>query len=382
MPNCPLSAKHCGGCPLLATPYTRQLQDKQAKVESLLGKFGTVLPIIGQVDPWHYRNKAVASFANGARNKLVCGTYMAGSHRVLPAVNCLLQAEVLNKTITAANAAANACHYTAFDEDRGTGLVRHILVRSAHATGQVMAVLVTGQAVLPGARNFAVALRKNAPWVTTVVQNYNPRQTSTVLGVAEKLIYGPGRILDTLCGLQFAISPRSFYQVNSVQTELLYKKALQFACLTGSETVLDAYCGIGTIGLCAAAQAGEVIGVERNPDAVRDAIANARRNKISNASFQCADATEWMRTAAAQGQRPDVAFLDPPREGSTPEFITALTRLKPDRIVYISCNPETLARDLTIFTQKSYRPKKIQPVDMFPHTDHVESVVLMSRVDK
>ena len=226
------------------------------------------------------------------------------------------------------------------------------------------------------------ALREKAPWVTSVVQNCNPRRTSAVLGSDVRTLYGPGKITDTLCGLQFAISPRSFYQVNPEQTEVLYAKAIEFAALTGEETVIDAYCGIGTIGLCAAGRAKQVIGVERNPDAVRNACANAAANKINNARFICADATDWMRAAAQPNSglpHPDVVFLDPPREGSTPACIDAVAAMKPKRVVYVSCNPETLARDLTHLTRRGWKALKIQPVDMFPHTEHVETVVLLSK---
>ena len=218
--------------------------------------------------------------------------------------------------------------------------------------------------------------------MTSVVQNCNPRRTSAVLGSDVRTLYGPGKITDTLCGLQFAISPRSFYQVNPEQTEVLYAKAIEFAALTGKETVIDAYCGIGTIGLCAAGRAKQVIGVERNPDAVRNACANAAANKINNARFICADATDWMRAAAQPNSglpHPDVVFLDPPREGSTPACIDAVAAMKPNRVVYVSCNPETLARDLTHLTRRGWKALKIQPVDMFPHTEHVETVVLLSK---
>lgn len=200
-----------------------------------------------------------------------------------------------------------------------------------------------------------------------------------MLGSREKTLYGPGFVLDTLCGTQFAISSRSFYQVNRTQTEVLYKKALELAKLTGRETVIDAYCGIGTIGLCAAPLAKQVIGVERNPAAVKDAAANARRNKIANARFVCADATEWMAAAAGEGLHPDVVFLDPPRAGSTPECIAAVNKMKPRRIVYVSCDPETLARDVAAFTRLGWRAAKFCPVDLFPQTKHVEVIVCLSR---
>ena len=377
MPNtCVNYEKKCGGCPLLALPYREQLAKKQARLQELLGGFAPVKAVQGMAEPLHYRNKAIASFAT-QRGKLVCGLYAEGTHRVLPGADCLLQEEILNKTLAAVLDAARACRWTAYDEDRGTGLLRHTVLRSS-CGGKVLVTLVTPGPDLPGSKNFCTALRKKAPWVVSIVQNINPTRSSAVLGSREKTLYGPGFVLDTLCGTQFAISSRSFYQVNRTQTEVLYKKALELAKLTGRETVIDAYCGIGTIGLCAAPLAKQVIGVERNPAAVKDAAANARRNKIANARFVCADATEWMAAAAGEGLHPDVVFLDPPRAGSTPECIAAVNKMKPRRIVYVSCDPETLARDVAAFTRLGWRAAKFCPVDLFPQTKHVETVVLLS----
>ena len=377
MPNtCVNYEKKCGGCPLLALPYREQLAQKQARLQELLGGFAPVKAVQGMAEPLHYRNKAIASFAT-QRGKLVCGLYAEGTHRVLPGADCLLQEEILNKTLAAVLDAARACRWTAYDEDRGAGLLRHTVLRSS-CSGKVLVTLVTPGPDLPGSKNFCTALRKKAPWVVSIVQNINPTRSSAVLGSREKTLYGPGFVLDTLCGTQFAISSRSFYQVNRTQTEVLYKKALELAKLTGRETVIDAYCGIGTIGLCAAPLVKQVIGVERNPAAVKDAAANARRNKIANARFVCADATEWMAAAAGEGLHPDVVFLDPPRAGSTPECIAAVNKMKPRRVVYVSCDPETLARDVAAFTRLGWRAAKFCPVDLFPQTKHVETVVLLS----
>ena len=374
--TCVNFSKKCGGCPLLALPYPRQTAEKQQRLQKLLGGFAPVAPLRTMAEPWHYRNKAIASFAT-QQGKLVCGLYAEGTHKVLPSADCLLQNEVLNRTLAAVQDAARACRYTAFDEDKRTGLLRHVVLRCSRK-GQVLVTLVTPGPELPGSRNFCAALRKKAPWVVSIVQNINPTLSSAVLGSREKTLYGPGFVLDTLCGLQFAISSRSFYQVNPRQTEVLYRAALDAAKLTGKETVVDAYCGIGTIGLCAAPHAGQVIGVERNPAAVKDAAANARHNKLSNAKFVCADATEWMAAAADEGLHPDVVFLDPPRAGSTPECITAVAKMAPRRVVYVSCDPETLARDVAIFARHGYKAKGFTPVDLFPQTRHVETVVLLS----
>ena len=241
-----------------------------------------------------------------------------------------------------------------------------------------MVVLVTGSPIFPSKNNFVKALRKAHPEITTVVLNVNDRQTSMVLGDREKPIFGPGFIKDRLCGCMFRISPKSFYQVNPVQTEILYQTAIDYAGLTGKETVIDAYCGIGTIGLIAAKKAGKVIGVELNKDAVKDARINAKENKITNVAFYQGDAGRFMVEMAAKGEKADVVFMDPPRSGSTEEFMDAVAILNPDRVVYVSCNPETLARDLAYFKKKGYRAEKAWAVDQFPATSHVETVILMT----
>lgn len=382
--DCKLRVKNCGGCPLLGLDYAAQLKQKEEKVRALVGKYGPVHPIRGMEQPYHYRNKVISTFAPGWGGKLTSGIYAANSHKVLPVESCLLQDEVLDKTMQAVRAAANACRYQPYDEDKGTGLVRHCLLRRGVATGQVMVVLVTAQPVLPGAKNFVKALLAEAAQrgvtVTTVVQNVNSRKTSVVLGEAEKVLYGKGFILDTLCGKTYAISPRSFYQINHTQTEVLYGLAVEAAKLTGKEVVLDAYCGIGTIGLVAAKHgAGQVLGVELNPEAVKDAIQNGKENAMKNAWFTRGDAGEFLAQAAQEGEGWDVVFMDPPRAGASGEFLTALAACAPRRVVYISCDPETLARDLGVLQANHYKIEQIQPVDMFPHTQHIECVVKLTR---
>ena len=383
--NCKLRARNCGGCPMLGMDYAAQLKQKEEKVRALLGGYGPVNPIRGMEIPYHYRNKVISTFTTGWGGSLTSGIYAAGSHKVLPVESCLLQDEVLDTVMQAVRASAAFCRYQPYNEEKGTGLLRHCLLRRGVVTGQVMVVLVTAQPVLPGARNFVKALlteaeKRQVP-VTTVVQNYNPRRTSVVLGEQEKVLYGKGFILDTLCGRTYALSPRSFYQINHSQTEVLYGLAVEAAGLTGREVVLDAYCGIGTIGLTAAGHAKQVVGVERNRDAVQDAIGNARRNGVKNARFFAADATRWIAEAAAAGQKADVIFMDPPREGSTPQFIESVARMAPQRVVYVSCNPETMARDLALFAQKGYRAAGFTPVDMFPHSEHIEVVCALSKPD-
>ena len=372
--DCKLRTQNCGGCPMLSTEYAEQLKKKESAVRALLGKYGPVAPIRGMETPYHYRNKVISTFAPAPGGKLTSGIYAARTHKVLPVESCLLQDEVLDKVMLAVRAAANACRYQPFHEDKGTGLLRHCLLRRGVATGQVMVVLVTAQPVLPGAKNFVKALlaeaEKRGVPVTTVVQNYNPRRTSVVLGEDEKVLYGKGFILDTLCGKTYALSPRSFYQVNPIQTAVLYGLAV------------DAARGIGTIGLTASGRAKQVVGVELNRDAVRDAIGNAKHNGVKNARFFAADATAWIREAADAGQKADVVFMDPPREGSTPAFLESVARMAPKRVVYVSCNPETMARDLALLTAKGYRAEGFTPVDLFPQTAHCEVVGALTRSQK
>ena len=377
---CPLFKKGCGGCPLLALPYPGQLQKKQAHVQKLLGGFGPVRPILGMADPWHYRNKAVSTFAAGPGRSLRSGIYAQGTHKVVPVEACLLHHPALDEAIAAVRTAAAACRYEPFNEDTRTGLLRHVLVRHSRAAGEVLVCLVTAAPELPGSRAFVAKLRQLCPQVSTVVQNINPRHSSAVLGSAEKILYGRGCIQDSLCGVRFQVSASSFYQVNPVQTELLYNQVIAAAALTGAEILLDAYCGVGTIGLSCAGRARHVLGVEVNRSAVQCAVQNARLNGIRNARFVCADAGKAMLDLAASGQRPDVVILDPPRAGSTPEFLTALDALAPRRAVYVSCEPATQRRDLEFLVQRGWHVEHIQPVDLFPHTEHVETVCLLSKL--
>lgn len=377
--HCPLEKRGCGGCPMLSLPYEEQLKRKQAKLEELLGKFGPVAPILGMEHPWHYRNKVISSFAWGPGKNLVSGIYAQGTHRVVPVEQCLLHREVLDQAVAAVRQAAREFRYQPFDENRRTGLVRHVLCRHSLSTGEVLAVLVTASPVLPGARAFAARVKELCPAIVTLAQNVNPRPGSAVLGDREKILYGRGYIEDVLCGVKFRISPSSFYQINPAQTEVLYSTAISAAGLTGKERVLDAYCGVGTIGLSAAAHAGSVVGVELNRSAAACAVDNAKANNIRNARFRCGDAAAFLDGMAARGEQLDVVFLDPPRAGSTPVFLDALCRVSPARAVYISCNPETQRRDLEYLAERGWKVESIQGVDMFPHTEHIETVALLTR---
>ncbi len=375
---CPVTGK-CGGCQYVDMPYKAQLKRKQKQAEMLLKEYGKVKPIIGMEEPSHYRNKVHAVFAFQKGRGIVSGIYQEKSHRVVPVENCLLEDQKAGEIIRSVRELAKSFKLKAYDEDSGYGLLRHVLVRVGHITGEIMVVLVLGSPILPSKKNFVNELCKLHPEITTILINVNNKRTSMVLGEKEQVIYGKGYIEDELCGRRFKISAKSFYQVNSVQTEALYAKAAEYAQLTGKETVVDAYCGIGTIALAVAGQAGKVIGVELNKDAVRDAVTNAKINQIKNADFYQNDAGHFLTQMADAGEKVDVVFMDPPRSGSTEEFLDALIRICPKRIVYISCEPETLARDLKYLTRKSgYRVREITPVDMFPFTGHVETVCLLS----
>ena len=375
-------AKLCGGCQYQGVPYEEQLKKKQKLEESLLKRFGKVNPIIGMENPYHYRNKVHAVFGRDRKGNAIAGTYQANTHRLIAVEHCMIEEEKSQAIIRTIRDMLKAFKIKTYDEDTGYGLLRHVLVRRGFKTGEIMVVLVLGSPILPSSNNFVKALRKAHPEISTVVLNINDRRTSMVLGEREKTIYGKGFIRDELCGCMFRISPKSFYQVNPVQTEILYQKAVEFAGLTGKESVIDAYCGIGTISLIAAKQARQVIGVELNKDAVRDAKINAKENQITNVQFRLGDAGEFMEAMAARKETMDVLFMDPPRAGSDEKFLSSAVKMGPGKIVYISCNPETLARDLKYLTRKGYRVEEVQPVEMFPFTGHVETVVLLSKVQK
>ena len=378
--ECPYHKK-CGGCEYSGIPYEEQLQKKEKRVAKLLREFGKVEPIVGMSYPYYYRNKVHAVYAQKKNGEVICGTYEKDSHRVVDIESCLLENKGSTAIIRDIRGLLRSFKIKPYNEDTGYGLLRHVLVRHAHATGEVMVVLVLASPVMPSKNNFVKALRKMHPEITTVVLNINGRNTSMVLGEQEKVLYGKGYIVDELMGMRFRISAKSFYQVNPIQTKHLYQGALDMAGLTGKERVLDAYCGTGTIGMIASRDAKEVTGVELNRDAVRDAITNAKTNQVKNICFVCQDATEYICKAAEKKENFDVVLMDPPRAGSTKEFIDSVIALAPERVVYVSCNPQTLARDLKWF-RRGYKVEKMRPYDMFPLTDHVESVVLMQYCGK
>ena len=375
---CPVFKK-CGGCRYLDLSYEKQVKKKEEQLRALLKPFCRTESFIGMEQPLHYRHKVNATFGRDRKGNVISGTYKEGTHFLVSVDTCLLENEKADDIIRTIRRLLPSFKIKTYDEDTGYGLLRHVLIRVSHATGQIMVVLVLSSPILPSKNNFVKALRKEHPEISTVVVNVNDKKTSMVLGEKEQVVYGPGYIDDTLCGKTFKISPKSFYQVNPVQTEKLYGKALEYADLTGKETVLDAYCGTGTIGLIASDRAKKVIGVELNKDAVKDAIVNAKRNGVKNAQFYQKDAGEFMVQLAESGDRVDVVFMDPPRSGSSEQFLASLVRLSPEKVVYVSCNPETMVRDLKYLTARGYLVKKAVGVDMFPNTVEIEAVALLER---
>jgi len=387
-PHCSVS-RECGACQHVGEPYDGQLAAKDERVRALFAgsafAHADVRPILGMDDPFHYRNKVTSPFAPGKRGpnggrEILTGMYAAGTHKLVNTDGCLVENERAQQVVSTIRQLARKHHVEPYDENRHVGFLRHVVVRVGHESDEVLVTLVTNGAEFPSSKAFCRALVKRCPFITTIVQNVNTRQTNVILGEREQRLYGPGFILDTLCGLSFRISSRSFYQVNAVQTTVLYEKAIEFARLDGTSTVIDAYCGTGTIGLVAAKRgAAQVTGVDSVDSAIRDARENARHNGVGNARFVTADAGDFMRQMAAEGERADVVLMDPPRAGSTPEFLDALVHMAPDRVVYISCNPETQVRDLRYLAECGYVTQLVQPVDMFPHTDHIETVAAVVR---
>lgn len=378
-PLCPVSRK-CGGCTYIDLPYGEQLRLKESAFRKRMEAWCKPEPMIGMDEPAHYRCKVHAAFGEDRRHNVISGIYEAHSHRIVPTDGCYLENEKADEIIVSIRGLLPSFKLRPYNEDTGHGLLRHVLVRTGYATGQIMVVLVLASPILPSKNNFVKALRALHPEITTIVLNVNDRATSMVLGEREQVLYGKGYIEDRLCGKTFRISPRSFYQVNPSQAERLYTRAIEYAQLTGRETVLDAYCGTGTIGMIAADHAAQVIGVELNADAVRDARTGAKANNIRNITFYQNDAGKFMMDMARKSPEGlDVLLMDPPRSGSSKQFLDAAALAQPRRIVYISCNPETLVRDLKLLTHRGYLVRRSVAVDMFPFTDATESVTLLER---
>ena len=372
--------KKCSGCQLQNLEYDEQLRYKQKQANTLLSKYGRIEKIVPMKNPLHYRNKVQKMFYYDFRTRqLQSGIYQSTTHKVVSVPHCFIEDEAAQDIVHSITKLCKSFKIKAFDERSGKGLMRHALVRTGFQSGEIMVVLVTSSPNFPSKANFVRALLEEQPEITTVIHNTNRYGMNLTLGDRSEILYGSGYITDSLCGCTFRISPASFYQVNPVQTENLYNTAVGFANFTGGENVLDAYCGTGTIGIIASKSAGRVTGVELNPDAVRDAVKNAKINGADNVRFECGDAGEYIDELRKNGESFDTVMLDPPRAGSSVKFLKSLCKMKPKTVVYISCNPQTLARDLNFLTTHGYRAKKIQPFDMFPFTKHIETVCLLHK---
>ena len=376
MDKCAVS-KYCGGCRYQGLAYEKQLQLKQESVDKLLAKFGKVNKIIGMDNPFHYRNKVQVSFGYDDYKHVICGNYVTSTHMIVPVEDCQICDEKANEIIGSIKRLVIKHKITIFDERAMKGCIRHVLIRCS-SNNEYMVVLVTGSQTIRNGEQFVKDIVKYNPEVTSIVQSINNKHTSMVLGNRNEVLYGKGYIADNLCGLDFQISASSFYQVNKRQTEVLYNKAIEAANLKGNETLIDAYCGTGTIGLIMSKNVKKVIGVELNKQAVKDANKNMRNNKITNCEFVCDDASNFMSRLAKTKEKIDVVVMDPPRSGADIKFLKALVALRPAKVVYVSCNPVTL-KEILNYLGKYYKVKSIQPVDMFSFTEHVETVVNLSR---
>lgn len=372
-----------GIAPLQHLAYPAQLKFKQKQIQDLLKKAHLddieVAETIGMKDPFHYRNKAQVP-VRGTKGDLKTGFFKRGSHNFLPLENFLIQDERIDEILKEVIKVLNAYELEPYDEERHSGMIRHLMIRIGHYSREAMVVIVTKNGRLPHDREIAEKIVAACPDVVSVMQNFNRDRTNVILGQKTKLLFGKDHIKDTLNGLEFEISAQSFYQVNPVQTEKLYQTAIRFANLTGEETAIDAYCGIGTISLSLAEKCRAVYGVEIVEAAIEDAKRNAELNELDNLRFEVGNAEDWMAKWKEKGIRPNVIMVDPPRKGLTESLIESATGMNPDRIVYVSCNPATLVRDIQSLMEKGYHVEgRIQPVDQFPQTAHVESVTLLQR---
>ena len=368
----------CGGCQLQQLAYPAQLEFKRHKVEDALRRQKVenieVLPCISMENPYEYRNKIQVPIGRDPHGHIVSGFYRSGTHKIIPIDKCWIESSKAGKIILELKNLMKEFHYAPYDEDNRSGLIRHVLIRTSYHYDEVMVTLVTNQDEFRGKNNFVKEFIKRCPNIKSLIQNINTRDTNVILGEKERTLFGPSVIKDSILGVDFLISSKSFFQVNPVQVEKLYGKALEFANLNKEENVLDAYCGIGTISLCASKYCKKVMGVEIVKEAIVDAKKNAKLNNISNAEFLLGDAGEVFERLTAQGEKYSTVFVDPPRKGLDQMLVDTLLRLLPEKIVYVSCDPETLSRDLKLLSS-NYNINVIQPVDMFPMTFHVETIV-------
>lgn len=381
VPDCPYYPK-CGGCQLRHMTYEEELRLKEQRVNDALQRIGglelTVSAIHGAQEVQGYRNKVQFPVSGRKDGTVKVGFYRQRSHDVIDVERCLLQPDLSNQVGWDVRDWMECCEVPPYDERTHTGLVRHVFCRT-NREGQLLLCLVVNGHVLPHTKELLHCLRRSVPTLAGVVLNCNTERTNVILGREYRVLWGQDYLYDTLCGLTFRLSVPSFFQVNRTQAEVLYGRALEFAGLTGKETVLDLYCGTGTISLVMATRAERVLGAEIVPQAIEDAKENARRNGLENTEFFCADAGEAAQLLARRGLRPDVISVDPPRKGLSLPVIEAICQMGPERVVYVSCDPETLARDLKLLEEREYRVVRAEAVDMFPRTGHVETVVLLSK---
>ncbi|SFS30452.1 23S rRNA (uracil(1939)-C(5))-methyltransferase RlmD [Marininema halotolerans] len=375
----------CGGCQIQHLTYAAQLTMKQQQVIDAFRRIGglehtKVLPPIGMDNPWNYRNKAQVPF--GQRNgKTVAGFYAAGSHQIVEFSHCMIQQPENDRTIQWVKNRVKELQIPSYNEKNHRGILRHVMVRTGIHTNDVMVVLVTNGEHLPRKKELLSSLIEKIPGLTSVVQNINKRRSNVVLGNENRLLWGDPVIHDYIGDVRFAISPHSFFQVNPLQTERLYREVKNFASLSGKETVLDVYCGTGTIGLYLAKDAKRVLGIESIAQAVDNARENAMANDIHHASFTCGKAEEVLPRWEQEGIRAQVIVVDPPRKGCEERLLDACVEMNPERIVYVSCNPATLARDASRLEERGFQMRGVQPVDMFPHTNHIECVTVFDRME-
>lgn len=383
-PRCPVFGR-CGGCQLQHMAYAEQLQWKSRLVRDALARIGHLSDVVVRdtleaAQPWHYRTKALFPVGRTpAGDGVIVGLYARGTHRIVEVADCPVQHPVNNEILAAARELIVRYGYAPYDEITGTGLVRHLLARTGAATGQAMAGVIVNGRTLPRGREFARDLMRRVPALRSVVLNINTRRTNVILGEETRVLGGQATIEDRVGDFVFRVSARSFFQVNPAQALVLYRQAVAYAALTGEEVVLDAYSGTGTIALFMAGRAAKVTGIEEVPEAVADARQNAARNGVANVEFLPGRVEELFNGPRARSLRADVVVLDPPRAGVPAATLEAIARLGPRRVVYVSCNPATLARDLAILHEHGYRTLQVQPVDMFPHTTHVEAVAQVVR---
>ncbi|NIK11657.1 23S rRNA (uracil(1939)-C(5))-methyltransferase RlmD [Alkalibacillus almallahensis] len=384
-PPCDVFYK-CGGCQIQHMTYDRQLTMKQDQVQDVMKKIAQmpdvpVHPTIGMNEPWNYRNKV--QIPVGERDgKVITGFYQKRTHNIIDMDTCPVQSDANDEVVRGIRDIIDELNIQPYDEETHEGVIRHIVLRTGYHTNEMMVVIVTKTKDLPKQKEFVEKIKALHSGIKGIIQNINADKTNVIMGDKSHTLWGNDVIVDRIHDLEFAISAQSFYQVNPEQTEKLYDQALKYAQLSGKETVIDAYCGIGTISLFLAQHAKKVYGVEVVPQAVDDAKDNAKRNHIDNADFFVGEAEKVMPWWKAQGLNPDVIVVDPPRKGCDEKLLQAMVDMEPDRIVYVSCNPSTLARDLAILADSGYETQEIQPVDMFPQASHVESVTRLIQKDK